>query len=602
MTGTPRVTTAISANRIQLWMRWLCLLLLAATLPAAAATFTARLDRDTVLLGDVANLSLSFEGGQPASAPPLPTIPGLQMISAGQSSAVNWVNGQMSSSVTYNFIVKPTQVGEFTLPAMSAKVGNETLASQPLKLKVVRAQTPAPGAPGEEPPLALLRVVLPKTEAFVGETIIIELQLLVRAGVQNISNPDLPFSVDGGNVGKFVQGQQRQTAIGSTAFTVVPLLVPVTVLKPGALQIGPLDGALVVTLPSRQRDPFDPFGMFNNGVQQRVILSAPAQTLTARALPEANRPATFSGAIGQFSMTFTAGPTNVAVGDPITLRVAIHGRGGLEAFSLPDQPAWREFKTYPATAKVETTGEFGLEGTKTFEQVVVPQNTEIKELPAFEFAYFDPERRSYQTLRQPPTPIVVRPGGSTPAPSISIATNPAAENPPPAQDIVHIKPRLGASVASQLPWIRQPWFLVLQTLPLLAFIGSVIWRKRAEAMNQNPQLRRQREVARLIDSGLHELQQHAARGNSDAFFNLTVRLMQEAMGERLNLPASAITEAVIDEHLRPRGASDTTTTALHELFRLCNQARYAPMQSAHELEAVIPKLKTALHGVQEVKG
>lgn len=602
MTGTHGVSTAIAANRILPWMRWLCLLLLTAALPAAAASLTARLDRDTVLLGDTANLSFTIEGSQSAPAPQIPAVPGLQIVGSGQSSAVNFVNGQMSASVTHNFIIKPAQVGEFTIPALSLKVGNETLSSQPLKLKVVRAQTPAPGSESEEQQLAGLRVMLPRTEVFVGETLVVELQLLVRDGVRNISNYDLPFNVDGCNVGKSVQGEQRKTVVGSTTFTVVPLFVPLTVLKPGAIQIGPLDGSLVVTLPSNRRDAFDPFGMFNTGVQQRVILAAPAQTLTARALPTENRPATFSGAIGTFSMAFAAGPTNVAVGDPITIRVQINGRGTLEPFTLPEQTGWKEFKTYPATTKIETTGDFGLEGTKTFEQVVVPMNTEIKELPAFEFSYFDPEQRAYRTLRQPPTPLIVRPGGNVAEPTISLAGTQPPENQPPAQDIVHIKPRMGRTNGSATVWVQQPWFLAVQTVPVLAFIGAVLWRKRTESLNNNPRLRRQREVARLLRDGVAQLRQHAAARRSDAFFTTTVRLMQEAIGERLDLPSTAITEAVIDERLRPRGASDTTVSALHELFQLCNQARYAPMQSAHELEAIIPKLEAALRGVQEVKG
>ena len=595
MTGILPINLATLANRIHPWMRWFCLLLSVLTLPASGATFTAKLDRDTVLLGDVATLSLAFDGAQPAAAPTLPTVPGLQMVSAGQSSSMNWVNGQMTSSITYTYMVKPTQVGEFTIPTLSAKVGSETLQSQPLKLKVVRAQTPTPGSQAEEQQLALLRVSLPKQRAFVGEMLLIEQQLLIREGVQNISNPELPFNIEGCNVGKIVQGEQRQTVVGNTRFTIVPLLVPVTLVKPGTFNVGPFDGSIVVTLPSNRRDPFDPFGMFNSGVQQRVILSAPAQTLTVQTLPEANRPATFSGAIGNFSMAVSVGPTNVAVGDPITVRVQINGRGPLEPFSLPEQSTWKEFKTYPPTTKVETTGAFGLEGTKTFEQVVVPQNTEIKELPALEFSYFDPERGAYQTLRQPPTPIIVRPGGTTPLPSISLNTANATEpSPAKSQDIVHIKAKLGRDTDATGPLIRQPWFLALQSVPWLALVVAIGWRKRRDNWERNPHLRRQQEVTAFVRRSLPELQRHAQAQAAEPFFNLTLRLLQECIGERLDLPASAITEAVIDERLARRGASPTTQAALHELFQLCNQARYAPVQSTHELTAVIPKLEATL--------
>lgn len=81
-----------------------------------------------------------------------------------------------------------------------------------------------------------------------------------------------------------------------------------------------------------------------------------------------------------------------------------------------------------------------------------------------------------------------------------------------------------------------------------------------------------------------------------------MRLLQERLGERLDCPASAITEAVIDDKLRPRGLPDSSLDELHELFQMCNQARYAPVRSAQELGAVIPRLESALRKLAEVRG
>ena len=44
-----------------------------------AASFTATLDRQTVTVGESATLSLTFEGGDPETAPTLPPIPNLQI-------------------------------------------------------------------------------------------------------------------------------------------------------------------------------------------------------------------------------------------------------------------------------------------------------------------------------------------------------------------------------------------------------------------------------------------------------------------------------------------------------------------------------------------
>lgn len=602
MTGLPESRTGFAPGRIQKWIRLLLAWIALATASLQATTFTVTIDHDTILLGDSATLALKFEDGQPQGTPQLPEIAGLQFSYVGPASSFSFVNGRTSSSVTHNFSVKPTQVGEFTIPALTVQLGNEKLTSEPVKFKVTRAAAPTPGSEAEQQSLALLRIVLPKKEIFAGETMVIEQQLLVRAGAQNVANLDVPpLQLEGCTGGKAIQGRQRQTVVGNTAFTLFPFYIPVTAMKSGEIKVGPVDGTVIVILPSQQRDGFDPFGMFNRGIQQRVALSAPEQTLTVLPLPETGKPASFSGAVGSYQMAFSAGPTNVAVGDPITIRVQISGQGSLDAFTLPDQPAWKEFKLYPPTVKTETSGDLGLEGIKSFEQIVVPQNGEIKELPAFDFAYFNPETRRYETLHQAALPIIVRPAGATPAPSIAAGTT-TPESQKLAADIVHIKPRLGTLTGSSTLWVKQKWFIALQSLPFLAFVGAVFWRKRTDSLTSNPRLRRKKQTEQIIAAGLEQLPPLATAGKADQFFATVFRLMQEQIGERLDLPASAITEAVVDDKLRTRGLSDGGADVLHELFQMCNQARYAPVESAQKLEAVIPKLRMALRDLQEVKG
>jgi predicted anti-sigma-YlaC factor YlaD len=105
----------------------------------------------------------------------------------------------------------------------------------------------------------------------------------------------------------------------------------------------------------------------------------------------------------------------------------------------------------------------------------------------------------------------------------------------------------------------------------------------------------------MIRQGLGELQQLAAANKSDDFFATLFRLVQEQLGERLDLPASAITEAVIEEHLRPRGVPEETLGSLHSLFQICNLARYTPIRTSQELAAIIPGFEAAMRQLQALK-
>jgi len=151
------------------------------------------------------------------------------------------------------------------------------------------------------------------------------------------------------------------------------------------------------------------------------------------------------------------------------------------------------------------------------------------------------------------------------------------------------------------PLIVRPWFLALQSVPILAWASLLVLRRRIDNLANNPKLRRRLRVAQITRQGLSHLRGYAAANDSDQFFATLSRLLQEQLGERLDLPASAITEAVIEENLAPRDVPETTLAPLRELFQTCNLARYAPIKSSQELAAIIPKFESVLRSLQEVK-
>src|SRR5205807_8363266 len=162
-----------------------------------------------------------------------------------------------------------------------------------------------------------------------------------------------------------------QRRVGSTPFTIIPLVAALTPVKNGALAIGPIKGSVVVHVAvgrAPNRDPFDLSSFFGPRTEpRRVDLELEPQNLQVRSLPSANVPANFNGAVGTYTMAFSAGPTNVAVGDPITLKIQISGQGNLDAITLSQQSAWQDFKLYPPSSKIDTQDSLGIQGTKSFE-------------------------------------------------------------------------------------------------------------------------------------------------------------------------------------------------------------------------------------------
>jgi hypothetical protein len=569
-----------------------------------SASFTASLDRDSIALGEQATLSLRFDGVQPQDAPGIPDIPGLQFQYVGPSSSFSFINGQTSSSITYNYIVAPQRDGEFVIPGMWADVNGQQFASSPLKLTVSKVNVPSAVVVNSGSEVAFLRFVSPKDKLYAGEPMVAQIDLYLRDDVQNFGNFQLTSApTDGFNAGKIaeLQNQRRRVQVGNRFYSVIPLAVPLTAVRTGTLTLGPFTASVIVVVPS-QNEGGDPFfrQFFNQGEQKQVTLASEPLNVEVLPLPEQNKPANFTGAVGDFTMTATAGPTNVTAGDPITVRVQISGSGALDAITLPPQDAWQNFKTYPPTTKLETGDQFGFQGTKTFEQIISPQNADVHELPALTFSFFNPDDGQYHTLTQVAVPLVVKAAGASPMPVVAANKNAAPENQPP-QDILPIKENLGTLTQTKIPLIAQPVFLAAQSVPVLAFLAAFVWRKRTDNLANNPRLRRQRAVAQLVRDGLNDLKKFAVENQSDEFFALLFRLLQEQLGERLDCPASAITENVIEEHPVLRGAPKAALDGLRELFQLCNQARYAPVRGTGELNSVMAKFEKAVGGLQEVK-
>src|SRR5262249_28199832 len=151
------------------------------------------------------------------------------------------------------------------------------------------------------------------------------------------------------------------------------------------------------------------------------------------------------------------------------------GRGSLDSITFPDQSSWGNFKIYPPTAKVTATDPLGLEGTKTFEAIVTPQNSDIHALPAISFSFFNPDEKKFHTLSYPATPLTGRaatPGG------MPAATPTHAESPRPSADVTPLKQHVGELAQIRPPLVQRPWFLALQGLPVFALMSTVVWRKR----------------------------------------------------------------------------------------------------------------------------
>jgi hypothetical protein len=568
-----------------------------------AVSLSASLDRATINLGDSATLSLEFDGGSPQGIPSLPDINGLQIGSASQFNQINIVNGQSSSVFTYRFTLTPQHTGRFTIPAMVANVNGQQVATRPVILTVLKADAPSTAEMNSGNEVAFMKLDPLPSKLYLGQMLTAQAKVYLRDDVEDFGNFSFNgVTADGFAIGKILGGSRDRVQIGNRVYTVIPISIALTANKTGTLTLGPLSASMVIVQAGQSQQSGNPFfqQFFNQGEQRRITLTGDAVSVEALALPDQGKPADFSGAVGNFTMQASVGPTNVLVGDPITVHMQISGQGSLDTVSLPDQSSATGFKLFPPTVKNQITDQLGLQGEKTFEEIVTPQNADVRAWPPFSFSFFNPDDGRYHTLTQPAVPLIIRPAGSTAMPTILANQSSTPENQAP-QDILPIKQNPGTFRTKSAPWIAQPVFLALQSLPAIAFLTLFVRRRQMDSLANNPRRRRQRAVALLVHDGLNELKTYAAQNQPDEFFATLFRLLQEQLGERLDCPASAITENVIEEHSILRSAPAATREALRELFQLCNQARYAPVRGVSELNSVAARVQTVIGELQNLK-
>lgn len=572
--------------------------------------YNAVLSRNPVPLGESTALQLRYNNCEPDQLPEILKIDGLTITYAGPSRSRNIqiINRRTTESnlTIYQYDITPEKVGTYRIPPIEFQINGKAYHTKALQLKVSKGV--------DYSQYAFLQVHIPKQETkqktYLGEVFPIHIHLYYALSSEYLKEKPA-ISSDGFVISEAGQPSQRRVSHSNRIYNRVTFTYLARAVKIGEITIGPIVWKVPLFFRDNSRNrrrslfdsPFfaDPF--FNNDTIRRdVTLRSEPVSINAIPLPIAERPDSFNGAVGNYShMKVNASPTTVAAGDPVTITITIEGEGALDSLLMLSLDSWREFQQYPETATINYSDEIGLRGVKTFEKIVIPNNAEIESLPAIEFSFFDPQKEQYKTLRQSPIPLTVEPNLTKASqPVVAAEGGKSGDIPQVENNIVHIKPHLGGIVASSRPWLRQPWFWGLQALPVIAWIACYFYRSRRNALHNNPRALRRKRVKTIVDEGIQTLEKMGAENRSDEFFAVLFRLLQEQIGERLDLPANAITEAVIETKLRNCRLEPEISQSLDYLFQACNQARYAPIDSSKELAQIAATAESALRGLQSL--
>ena len=579
-------------------------LLVATSTFATTPTVTAQLDRDDISLGDSAQLTITVAGSANDAVSP-PAVAGLEFVARGQSSQYQSINGVATSTTSATYEVIPRRVGTFTIPALSRGSKSLVLMVRPGNGGSAAGGHNNSGASRLPPPAtsalaagethltpdgsAFARLLLPKRELYVGETVPVDIQVGLRPGLAGSLNGLPTLNGDSFTLNKLSsQPEETQTMIAGTPYTVLTWHSVLAAVKPGDFSLT-VETPLTVQmrnvpqrLPRMPRGVFDdslfgdvfndPFfqSFFGGTTEKQITVASDPDTLKVLALPTEGRPAGFSGAVGKFEVSSEVSAAKTTVGDPLTLHLKVTGTGNFDRVNsamLGEVDGW---KTYPPSAKFQPADNASYSGEKDFEQAIIPTQPGAQTVPALAFSYFNPETRKYESKLTAPFSVEV---SAAPAGSLATTASPvssATRVSEPTRDGLrpnHVE--TGSTVASLTPLYFQPWFVGTQGVVVLGFAAGLIGLRRRERRANDTDGARRRETSIAIGHCLAEMDAASAADDSAHFFKSARAALQEQLAMRWHVAPASITIAEIDAHLNGQGVE------IRRIFALADHAAYS---------------------------
>ena len=344
---------------------------------------------------------------------------------------------------------------------------------------------------------------------------------------------------------------------------------------------------------------------------ETLEIHADPLVIDVRPLPEADRPASFSGAVGQFTFRAEAAPDRLTAGEPMTLTMNIGGTGNLDAVSAPHIAPCDGVKLYEARLVKKEVNDARTYGTKVFEQVMIPRSPGVTELPPVRFSYFDPESGQYLTIEQGPFRVGVAPDsnavGHARAPPEPGRAAPVLED-----DIVYLKQRPRSwQRTDRVPWYRRPEFLTAQGLPPALAVAVLLVARHRRRLTQDAEYARRLRAPRHAAAARREVRSALAARDNELFFEAVWTALHRYFADRLNLDPGDVDMDAVVRRFRHAGMGRDDLNSIRMVFELCEQARFGSGFSSQpsmtdsdcrNAEVIAEKLEAMIQQCEDVRG
>lgn len=564
------------------------------SLSTFAQSFTAKVDE----VGGYYRLAFTVSDKNVSNFAP-PSLANFEVLSGPNVSTFSnyqMINGRTSHSETtsYTYIISPKKTGKQIIGAASVKVGNRIIHSKPIAFN---AQT-AGGANGSNQagpkksqsvnidnsiqqagsPVThrdlFIDATLNKTIVQEQEAILLTYTIHSRVGVglantQLIDKPDFK-----GFISQEIPlpGNQIQTTLeqrnGATYRSGTILQYVLFPQQSGKLTIPSITFDCTVVQQDHNMDLADAFfnGGGSIGVPVRRVVSA--KEIQVKPLPQP-RPANFTGAVGNFSISGKVLNTSIKTNDVATYRITLTGTGNLKLITPPTLKFPSDFESYDAkTNENSKVSANGLTGNVTFDYTFVARNTGEYDIPAVEFAFFDLETGTYKTITTKSVHLHVSQGERSNADvdrQLALLRS----------DIRNIHAIENQSSFSHVyEWGSISFHIVNMLLIVLFAFVFIFTRKYSKALADTVGKRRKKAYKNALK--LLVQAENLMERSPDSSYTIITQALTAFISDSFNIDKGDINTANIHKVLSEKGVSDTDISKLLEVLQICEYAKFAP--------------------------
>ena len=534
-----------------------------------------------------------------------------------QSTSMQIINGAMSQSVSYSFILAPRKEGTYTIIPASITVNGKKIESKSLTINVLKGgnnnqqqqnsgnqqrQSQQQKSGTEELGNNLfIKASVDKSKVYVGEQLVVTYKVYTRVSI--VDNGLTKAPVFNGFWSEDVFSPNKQATLHPEVIDGIQYQVAEikkTILIPqhsGTLNIDAMEMDCVIRMSVKSNNFFDQF--FGGGYRDsKVSIKSRTLQIEVMPLPEVGKPDGFSGAVGEFSIETKVNKNKLKTNDGVNYLLTLSGKGNIKFIEPIKLDLPKEFESFdPKMNDKISVSNTGISGSRTYDYLLIPRVAGNLEIPALHFSYFDPQKKEYIILKSAEIPIEVEQGEGEKATVTNNSSISKEDVKMLGSDIRFIKSKTELERKGHF-FFDSYLFYFLLILPLIGLVVFLLLKKRFEKENKDFVLMRSKKATKLAQKRLQMANSYLSKNVYDPFYEELYKALYGYLSDKLNINGMELSKDIIIDNLRKNGANEDTLKQLHEILSTCEFARYSPVKEVMGMKSDYDK---SIHIISEIE-